>query len=121
MLVVLIGFLSGLIGSMGIGGGTVLIPALTLFAGSEQHTAQSINLISFIPVAIVALIIHYRKNNLSIGYSPLLILAGLAGAIIGSTLAARIPPGFLSKLFGIFLFVMGGTEIFYKKDNPSSR
>ncbi|MGB9679340.1 MAG: sulfite exporter TauE/SafE family protein, partial [Thermoanaerobacteraceae bacterium] len=42
-----IGILSGIIGGMGLGGGTILIPALTIFAGIEQHLAQSINLLSF--------------------------------------------------------------------------
>jgi len=99
---------------MGIGGGAVLIPALTLFAGSKQHTAQSINLISFIPVAVIALIIHHRKNNIKADYSPILILAGLVGALIGSGLAVRLSAGVLSKLFGIFLFIMGFMEILYK-------
>src|SRR5690554_3695029 len=99
---------------MGIGGGAVLIPALTLFAGSKQHTAQSINLISFIPVAIIALFIHYRKNNLNTGYSFTLILAGLIGALIGSGLAVMLPAEVLSKLFGLFLFIMGGIELLHK-------
>ncbi len=100
---------------MGIGGGAVLIPALILFAGSRQHVAQSINLISFIPVAIIALIIHNRKKNLSIGYSVSLILSGLTGAAIGSGLAVRLSTEVLSKLFGVFLFIMGTIEILYKK------
>jgi uncharacterized membrane protein YfcA len=100
---------------MGIGGGAVLIPALTLFAGCKQHTAQSINLISFIPVALIALVIHYRKNNLNIGYSFRLIPAGLAGAFIGSGLAVKLPAEVLSKLFGAFLFIMGIMEVLYKK------
>ncbi|MGI6703485.1 MAG: TSUP family transporter [Clostridia bacterium] len=108
------GLLAGIIGAMGIGGGAVLIPALTLLAGSRQHTAQSINLISFIPVAVIALIIHYRKNNLSTDYSPVLILTGLAGALIGSGLAVRLSADILSRLFGIFLFIMGFMEILYK-------
>ncbi len=112
----MIGFFAGLVGAMGIGGGTLLIPALILFTETKQHTAQSINLVNFIPVAIVSLIIHYRKDNLCLNYSPLLILAGLAGALTGSAFAMRLSPGFLSKLFGIFLFIMGGIEIF-SKDN----
>lgn len=93
----------------------MLIPALTLFAGCKQHTAQSINLISFIPVAVIALVIHYRKNNLDIGCSLRLIPAGLAGAFIGSGLAVKLSTEVLSKLFGTFLFIMGVLEILYKE------
>lgn len=99
---------------MGIGGGAVLIPALTLFAGSNQHTAQSINLISFIPVATIALIIHYRKKNLNISISFSLVLSGLAGSLVGSGLAVKLPAEVLSRLFGVFLFIMGAMEILYK-------
>ena len=47
----LAGFVSGLFGGMGMGGGTVLIPVLTLFFGVEQHIAQATNLIAFLPMA----------------------------------------------------------------------
>ena len=62
MILFIIGLLSGLISGMGIGGGTVLIPALTLFVGMSQHNAQSINLIYFIQ-RHCSLVIHIRKKN----------------------------------------------------------
>ena len=54
------GVLSGVLGGMGMGGGTLLIPLLSLFYSVGQHTSQAVNLISFIPMAIVALIIIFR-------------------------------------------------------------
>lgn len=102
---------------MGIGGGAILIPALVFIVGTKQHIAQSVNLISFIPVAVIALVIHFKNNNIHTGYALILILTGLAGAIIGSGLAVRMPGEILTKLFGIFLFIMGGYEIIYKKNN----
>ncbi|AEF17473.1 protein of unknown function DUF81 [Thermoanaerobacterium xylanolyticum LX-11] len=59
----IIGFLSGIIGGMGIGGGTILIPSLTIFANIEQHMAQSVNLLSFIPTATIALLYHLKQKN----------------------------------------------------------
>ena len=50
MLVCLIGFFAGIIGGMGMGGGTILIPALVLFANIDPKLAQSINLLSSIPM-----------------------------------------------------------------------
>ena len=58
------GILSGIIGAMGIGGGGILIIYLTLFADMEQMAAQGINLLFFIPCAVVALIIHIRKGRI---------------------------------------------------------
>lgn len=69
MALIITGFLSGIIGGMGIGGGTILIPIMTIFLGFDQKTAQAVNLIYFIPTAITALTIHIKnkqieKNNL---------------------------------------------------------
>ncbi len=104
---------------MGIGGGAILIPALIFIEGTKQQTAQSINLINFIPVAVVALIIHFKNKNISTRHALILTLAGLAGAVIGSGLAVRLPGEMLSRLFGVFLLIMGSYEIAYKEKNRS--
>ena len=56
------GAVSGIIAGMGMGGGTVLIPLLTMLTSLSQHKAQGVNLISFIPMAIVVLIIHVKNK-----------------------------------------------------------
>ena len=109
---ILTGFLSGIISGMGIGGGTVLIPALTMFLNINQHTAQGVNLLFFIPTAIIALIIHKKNGNLDIKTAIPLMLWGLIGALCGSLLAIKIKPEILKRLFGGFLFLMGGYEIY---------
>jgi uncharacterized membrane protein YfcA len=48
---------------MGLGGGMVLIVYLTVFAGFSQLAAQGINLVFFIPIAIISLVLH-TKNKL---------------------------------------------------------
>ena len=63
MLVCLIGFFAGIIGGMGMGGGTILIPALVLFANIDPKLAQSINLLSSIPMTLAALFIHIKNKN----------------------------------------------------------
>ena len=66
MLVAIIGFFAGIIGGMGMGGGTILIPALVLFANIDPKLAQSINLLSSIPMTIAALFIHIKNKNVEI-------------------------------------------------------
>ena len=66
MILILIGLISGIISGMGIGGGTILIPALTIILNMEQKTAQAINLIYFIPTAVTAVITHLKANNIEI-------------------------------------------------------
>ncbi len=114
MLYFIIGLLSGIISGMGIGGGTILIPALVLFSPLSQQQSQGINLVVFIPAAISALIIHHKNKNIEYKMTLPIILAGVIGAIGGSLLAVYIPPDFLKKLFGIFLFIVGLIEFFSK-------
>ncbi len=94
----IIGILSGIISGMGIGGGAVLIPSLVFFAALKQHQAQGVNLIVFIPVAIVALIVHIRDKNVDFKYAKWIILGGVIGAILGSILAIRIESDSLEKI-----------------------
>ena len=106
------GLLSGIISGMGIGGGTILIPALTMFLDIDQHRAQGINLLFFIPTAIVAVLLHKKNGNLQFKTALPLLLWGVAGAATGSFLAINLNQKILKKLFGIFLFAMGSYEIF---------
>ena len=62
---IIVGFFSGIISGMGIGGGTILIPAITILWGVDQKVAQITNLIYFIPTASIALILHI-KNKINI-------------------------------------------------------
>ena len=63
ILALLAGLLSGIIGAMGLGGGAVLIIYLSLFTETEQLTAQGINLLFFIPTALLAVIIYAIKKK----------------------------------------------------------
>lgn len=121
MLVLLIGFLAGIIGGMGIGGGTILIPSLVFFLGTKQHTAQSVNLISFIPTAAVAILIHLRHKSIEKKLVIKLILLGVIGATIGSFIAVNLNAQVLKKFFAAFLLLMGLYEIFTKKNLQKKR
>lgn len=115
MKLVIIGFFSGIISGMGIGGGTILIPSLVLFMNLNQIEAQGINLIVFIPIAIVALITHKKEGNIDTKYVKKIIIGGVVGAVIGSLIAIRLNPDNLRRYFGIFLMFIGLYEFFGKK------
>ena len=102
MLIGIIGFFAGIIGGMGMGGGTILIPALILFASIDPKIAQSTNLLSSIPMTIVALAIHIKKKNVDFDLVLPIVLFGIVGAFFGSTLA---------EYFGVFLLIIGIFEI----------
>lgn len=115
MLIFLVSIISGIISGMGIGGGTILIPALIILFGTRQQIAQSVNLLSFVPIAAVALTTHIKNRNVNIKLALILTVSGIAGAIGGSILASVISSGLLKRMFGIFLFFMGIYEITVKK------
>ncbi|MDR0426229.1 MAG: sulfite exporter TauE/SafE family protein [Clostridiales bacterium] len=107
ILFVLIGAVGGLIGGMGMGGGTLLIPLLTMLTETEQHAAQAVNLIAFIPMSAVALIIHIKNGLVEFKYLPLMAVPAVVSSVFSAILARRVEAGSLRMYFGIFLIVLG--------------
>lgn len=112
MILIIIGVISGVISGMGIGGGTFLIPALTIVVGIEQKTAQTINLLYFVPTATIALINHVRCGRIEKRLLVKLIIGGVIGAIVGALIAMRVDSSLLKSVFGWFLIIMGVLEIY---------
>ena len=96
---------------MGLGGGFVLLICLTGFMGLPQTEAQWINLIFFRPIASLSLVFH-RKNGL-LQTEQLLpsVLGGLIGAMLGVSGARMLGDANLSKLFAVFMAVIGLKEL----------
>ncbi|HHV99527.1 MAG TPA: sulfite exporter TauE/SafE family protein [Clostridiaceae bacterium] len=121
MILYIIGVAAGIISGMGIGGGTILIPALVLLVKPGQHIAQSVNLIFFIPTAIIALIIHIKNKSIDFRMTLPIAGAGLFGAFIGSRFAVSLSSDALKKWFGVFLLIMGCYEMIRKGKKDSKK
>lgn len=106
-----LGFLSGL----GIGGGSLLILWLTMVLQMDTLAARSINLLFFIPSALVACALRVKQGNLKI--KPLLpaMIAGCAAAAVFSWVSTILDTELLKKLFGIVLIAAGLRELFYRE------
>ena len=100
------GFVGGVIGGMGMGGGTLLIPLLTLFLGVEQHLAQGINLISFIPMSVVAIIIHAKSGLVKFKKIWVVALISALFSVLGSFISGKISSVILSKILGGFFSIL---------------
>lgn len=100
------GLLGGVLGGMGMGGGTILIPLLSIFYSVGQHTAQAINLVSFIPMAVVALILHIKNKLVEFDKIVLIIVPGVITCIIGCYIARAITGDVLKRCFGGFLILL---------------
>jgi len=114
MILFIIGLASGIISGMGIGGGAILIPALVIFVKPDQHIAQGVNLLFFIPTAVVALIIHIKNRRIDFKMAVPIIISGLLGAFLGSKIAVSLTGDVLKRWFGYFLLAMGVYEMLRK-------
>ncbi len=109
-LLILFGFLAGIVGGMGMGGGTVLVPLLS-FLDIPQKTIQAINLVSFLPMCCVALIFH-AKNKLLVKQNILwLVLPALALAVVGALVADKASNDVLRYCFAAFLCAVGAWQL----------
>ena len=106
ILIFLLAFLGGIFGGMGMGGGTLLIPLLSIFLGYNQRYCQGLNLVAFIPMCIIALFIHKRNNFVEFKGSFLIIIFGVLSCAISSIIAQNINNNTLKILFGVFLIVL---------------
>lgn len=106
-ILIAIGLAGGVIGGMGMGGGTLLIPLITVCTDIEQHIAQAINLIAFVPMSVIALVIHI-KNKL-VDYKAFLwtALPAVALSVLAAYVSRLVGGKKLSMYFGIFLILLG--------------
>lgn len=104
-MVFVIGFLSGILGGMGMGGGTALIPLLRLM-GVDQKAAQGINLLSFVPMAILAVYLHTRNGLIERKNYWQVVIPAIVSAVAGVFAARALDSGILARAFGAFLFVL---------------
>ena len=104
---ILFGLISGVLGGMGMGGGTLLIPMLTIFLNFDQHLVQGINLIVFLPMAVVALIFHFKNKLVDVKKSWIIMIGGVIFGIIGAIVSQMIDSKNLRIYFAIFLILLG--------------
>ena len=113
-------FLSGVAGAMGLGGGGVLVLYLTLCLNMPQIKAQGINLIFFVPCAVIAIILHSKNKLIDWKKTIPVILGGIIGVVIGMMIVNIISTDLLSKLFAGLLIIMGIHE-FFSRDSKNNQ
>lgn len=105
-LLILFGFLSGIIGGMGMGGGTLLVPLLS-FLDLEQKTIQAINLVSFVPMCCIALGFHAKNKLIRPAGIWWIIVPALIAAVGGAFCAGLADNKILRLCFALFLIGVG--------------
>ena len=111
---VLVGAATGVLSGFGVGGGTLLLVYLTAAAGVDQHLAQGINMLYFLPAGLLALPAHIKNGYVEKKALLPCVAAGLVCAALCAWAATGLDTGLLRKLFGGFLILVGLSEVFLK-------
>jgi uncharacterized protein len=116
LILLVIGIMTGVMaGMLGIGGGLVVIPALVIFMGMSQQTAQGTSLAMMLPpIGILAAYNYYKAGHVDIKIAIVLAITFIAGSYFGSKLAIRLPQELMKKIFGIFLLLVAIKMLFWK-------
>ncbi len=102
-----LGFLSGL----GVGGGSLLLLWLTLVVGEPQSAARVMNLMFFLPCALIATAFRWKQSKPDWQLALPAIFAGLLGALLGNWLGPRLDTDLLKKAFGVLFLLTGIREL----------
>jgi uncharacterized protein len=97
------GFLAGL---LGVGGGILLVPAMVLLLGFDQHVAQGTSLVVIVPAAMIGTWTHYRRGTIRPRDALLVAAGGVIGAAVGSLSALSIDDAILQRLFAVVLLLV---------------
>jgi len=94
-------------GLLGVGGGILMVPFLTLAVGLSQHAAEATSLVVVLPTAIVASVALRRRGVGDLGLALRFGLVGALGGAAGALLALALPAATLRVVFAAFLTVVG--------------
>lgn len=106
------GIAAGVLGGMGMGGGTILIPLLTIFFNVGQKEAQAINLVAFIPMAIVSLAIHIKNKRVKKEGLLWIIVPAVLTSVGGGFAVQAVNGEVLKRIFGGFLLLLSVVQFF---------
>lgn len=106
VLFIIFGVLSGVFGGMGMGGGTILIPLLTIFLGVTQKLAQGYNLLAFLLMAVVAIIIHSKNKLIDLKSIWIIVVFGIVFCVGGAFLTKLVDTHILKIIFAGFLILL---------------
>ncbi len=110
----LIGTILGFLTGLGVGGGSLLMLWLTIGAGMSQSNARGINLLFFLPSALIACCFRWKQGTLPLGKVSPAIMSGCAAAAVFSWLSTQLDVELLKKGFGFLLLFTGVRELLWK-------
>ena len=116
LILALIGLAAGFLGgSVGLGVGIIMIPAMVMFLGLSQKAAQGTSVAVMLPpIGILAAYNYYKQGYVNFKYAFIIALTFIIGGWIGSKVALALPEAVMKKAFGILMVLMA-IKIFFSK------
>lgn len=109
----IIGLFAGVMaGIAGVGGGVVMVPAMTEIIGLEQQLAQGTSLLAILFTSVSGTWANVRNRRADLRAALVIGLAGLLAAQVGSELALATDQVLLRRLFGLLVLFSGGRMIY---------
>ena len=114
LILVLVGLLGGFIaGTLGVGGGIIIVPALVFILGMTQHEAQGTSLAMMLaPIGILAVYNYYKSGYVNVKFALVLMIAFVLGGYFGSLFAINLSDIWLKRIFGALMVIVGIRMIF---------
>lgn len=94
-------------GALGVGGGSIFVPALVLVLGVGQHEAQGISLWVVVVASVIGGWTHYRQGTVDMEAARWIVPAALPGAILGALVATSLGGRSLQVVFAVVLIAIG--------------
>lgn len=122
LLLLLLGVIVGILGAiLGIGGGIVMVPALTFLFDMPIHNAIAISLVVITANSMSTSAVYLKTGTANLNLGIALSAASVAGALIGSKTAVNLPQSIVMIILGIIQFIMAYiTYIKMKKGSKHS-
>lgn len=114
---ILVGTVLGFLTGLGTGGGSLLVLWLTLVLQTDPQQAKIINLMFFLPAAVISTVLRWYRGGIPFRKILLPALAGCVTAALFSFFSKSLDVTQLQKLFGILLIFTGIRELFYRPRN----
>ena len=114
MVAILVGAALGFLSGLGVGGGSLLLLWLTVVMGQSQNTARAMNLLFFLPCALIATAFRWKQARLPLPIALPAVLGGVVGAALGCLLGPQINADLLKKAFGILFILTAIRELRWK-------
>ena len=117
IILLLIGFASGMLsGLIGVGGGILIVPALVFFLAFSQKEAQGTSLgILLLPVGILAVMKYYKDGFIDTRVVLLVSMGFFVGGYFGSKLALSLPDATVKKIFAVVMMLVALKLLFLDK------